>query len=491
MDFETLTILLGGFLTLSIYSFLYKDNPLYRLAEHLYVGVSAGYLFARGVNDVLKKKLWGPLVDPPRGVESDFWLLIPILLGFFMVLKLVPRLSWVSRWAIALVVGGTIGLSMTTRFKSDVVKQVGATIAPFAAQHEGVGQAHSRLGAASKAYSRVGDSDLKSQLEKANAYHTALYKYLVVELKTPDAALPDGRDQLDRLQIVIEDLYQALDQDTGVLELGHRMMLDRQKAFGLLLPVLEAELKKFERSVSNAIVSGKSGGRWSKSVSRDLAQKEAGYAKRRKALKNLKKAQKQIQAIISGFQDRLRALAKAGSQRGLPLRSADQALAKVESWKKIFKHSGEVFSDLNTVFSHFASVPKFLETFAIEESTAQARGIGPELWASMGNSYSKRKSAWKEFYKAELSQPYTPNKDQLIDSIIIAIGVLTILVYFFFSTEHRGFVGFSAKVGIYFLMICFGSSFGYTIMARVSLLIGRMTFLIEDCGAALTRLVGG
>ena len=30
-------------LTLAILSFLYKDNPLYKVAEHLYVGTSAGF----------------------------------------------------------------------------------------------------------------------------------------------------------------------------------------------------------------------------------------------------------------------------------------------------------------------------------------------------------------------------------------------------------------------------------------------------------------
>ena len=48
-----------------------------------------------------------------------------------------------------------------------------------------------------------------------------------------------------------------------------------------------------------------------------------------------------------------------------------------------------------------------------------------------------------------------------------------------------------AKIGIYFLMITFGSSFGYTIMARVSLLIGRMDFLLFDFWTALKGIIGG
>ena len=36
-------IWLGAFFTLSIFSFLYKDNPFYKLAEQIFVGLSAGY----------------------------------------------------------------------------------------------------------------------------------------------------------------------------------------------------------------------------------------------------------------------------------------------------------------------------------------------------------------------------------------------------------------------------------------------------------------
>ena len=66
-----------------------------------------------------------------------------------------------------------------------------------------------------------------------------------------------------------------------------------------------------------------------------------------------------------------------------------------------------------------------------------------------------------------------------LDLLIILVGVVTVLVYFFFSVEHKGVVGGASKVGIWFLMIAFGASFGYTIMARMSLLIGRVTFLLQ------------
>ena len=48
---------LGIFLTFCILSFLYKDNPIYKLAEHLFVGVSIGYVVINEYYNTLRPKL--------------------------------------------------------------------------------------------------------------------------------------------------------------------------------------------------------------------------------------------------------------------------------------------------------------------------------------------------------------------------------------------------------------------------------------------------
>ena len=63
-------------------------------------------------------------------------------------------------------------------------------------------------------------------------------------------------------------------------------------------------------------------------------------------------------------------------------------------------------------------------------------------------------------------------------AVIILVGVVCTLVYFFFSREQKGLLGSASRLGIIFIMIGFGASFGYTVMARVSLLIGRIQFLL-------------
>ncbi len=67
-----------------------------------------------------------------------------------------------------------------------------------------------------------------------------------------------------------------------------------------------------------------------------------------------------------------------------------------------------------------------------------------------------------------------------LNNLIIIVGTITTIVYFYFSKEHKGFIGRTAKIGIIFIMVAFGASFGYTVMARISLLIGRIGFLIND-----------
>ena len=68
------------------------------------------------------------------------------------------------------------------------------------------------------------------------------------------------------------------------------------------------------------------------------------------------------------------------------------------------------------------------------------------------------------------------------NALLILVGVVTVLIYFFFSVEHRGPVRIAARVGIYFLMVSFGAAFGYTVMARMSLLIGRFDDLVRFAG---------
>jgi len=63
-------------------------------------------------------------------------------------------------------------------------------------------------------------------------------------------------------------------------------------------------------------------------------------------------------------------------------------------------------------------------------------------------------------------------------SLVFIVGVYSVLVYFFFSKEQNAVTRPIARLGIWFLMVSFGAAFGFTVMGRVALLIGRLNFLI-------------
>jgi hypothetical protein len=67
-----------------------------------------------------------------------------------------------------------------------------------------------------------------------------------------------------------------------------------------------------------------------------------------------------------------------------------------------------------------------------------------------------------------------------VSNWIYVVGTVCSLVYFLFTIQKKGFQGKVSMVGRYTMMIAFGAAFGNTVMARVSLFLGRMQFLLGD-----------
>ena len=147
------------FLTFAIFSFLYKDNPFYKIAEHIFVGVSAGYwtsmFFWTQIQPNLFGRLWPsthysdgiwygvydlfgffsssifPAGGIDKGHELHFSYLIPFALGIMMLLSLFKRLNWFARWGIAYTVGMAAGLRAYGFLNSNVILQIKGTIIPL------------------------------------------------------------------------------------------------------------------------------------------------------------------------------------------------------------------------------------------------------------------------------------------------------------------------------------------------------------------------
>ncbi|PLX17405.1 MAG: hypothetical protein C0601_07540 [Candidatus Muiribacterium halophilum] len=120
-------IWLATLLTLAIYSFLYKDNPIYKMAEHIFVGTSAGYGFVVTYQNVFKPMLFDKLKD--AGSEPmNLILIIPLIGGIMLLFKLSRKNNWVARYPLSFMVGVGSGMGITNVIKSDVISQVHAII---------------------------------------------------------------------------------------------------------------------------------------------------------------------------------------------------------------------------------------------------------------------------------------------------------------------------------------------------------------------------
>ncbi|MFP4498242.1 MAG: hypothetical protein ACLFQV_08520 [Vulcanimicrobiota bacterium] len=129
-------------LTICIFSFLFEDNPLYKFAEHLFVGVSAGYWMATIFQNVIKPNLAGNIYEAAMllSKEGTFnvekWsFVIAGVLSIMLLLKLVPKISWISRWPLSFMVGIASGLGIVLTMEAFVFKQIDATIINLIVRH--------------------------------------------------------------------------------------------------------------------------------------------------------------------------------------------------------------------------------------------------------------------------------------------------------------------------------------------------------------------
>ncbi len=122
INFEFIGTYIAAFLTLAIYSFLYKDNPFYKLAEHIFAGISAGYYVGLVWHSIIKQQLLNPLLQ-----YHQYLLIIPGVLGLLMFTRFIPKISWISRISLAFVIGNTAGITLIQQLHGIVLPQIRCT----------------------------------------------------------------------------------------------------------------------------------------------------------------------------------------------------------------------------------------------------------------------------------------------------------------------------------------------------------------------------
>ena len=139
---RTTGLWVAAFFTLAIFSFLYRDNVFYKIAESVFVGVSAAwFMVTAGFWEVIVPKLLAKLTPeivknwalPDLKIEDDFnWLALgPLVLGIMLLWRLSPRGSWIGRWPLAFIVGIFAGIRLVSFLDADFVNQIRSTIIPL------------------------------------------------------------------------------------------------------------------------------------------------------------------------------------------------------------------------------------------------------------------------------------------------------------------------------------------------------------------------
>jgi hypothetical protein len=140
----TVGVWCAAFMTLGILSFLYKDNPFYKVCESILIGVSAAYWMVNGFWSTLVPNLFGKLVPdfvrsvalPDLPVSATPGLdmalaFVPLALGFMLLWRLAPRGGWIAVWPLAFIIGTTAGMRLVASIEADLLAQTVATVRPL------------------------------------------------------------------------------------------------------------------------------------------------------------------------------------------------------------------------------------------------------------------------------------------------------------------------------------------------------------------------
>jgi hypothetical protein len=113
-------------ITIMILSYLIGDNPAFRVAVNLFVGVAAGYVAAVAWWQVLLPRLFVPLLSGSD--VSRATLAVPMLLSGLLLMKAWPPLSRLGSPSLGLLVGVAAAVAVGGAIQGTLVPQLTATL---------------------------------------------------------------------------------------------------------------------------------------------------------------------------------------------------------------------------------------------------------------------------------------------------------------------------------------------------------------------------
>lgn len=127
LSIEVISAFVGLILTLMVFSYLIGDNPLFRIAIYLFIGVASGYAAVAVWHYVLIPRLFNRLGD----LDSLALMVIPLILSISLLAKLSPRISWMGNFAMAVLVGVGAATAVGGALAGTLIPQAEASMEAF------------------------------------------------------------------------------------------------------------------------------------------------------------------------------------------------------------------------------------------------------------------------------------------------------------------------------------------------------------------------
>ena len=121
---KSVELVCGILLTIAVWSFLWKINPVYRFAEHVFVGFGAAHFAVVVYHGTMKPNLLAPLA------KGNYLVLVPAILGVLYISRLFPKLGWLSRYPMALNMGVAAGVGVRSVIQGTLFPQILSMLAP-------------------------------------------------------------------------------------------------------------------------------------------------------------------------------------------------------------------------------------------------------------------------------------------------------------------------------------------------------------------------
>lgn len=459
----------SAFCVLAIYSYLIKDNIVYRTMMQIFIGVNVGYFVVVQWKDVLYPRWWLPMTDGfaalfGRGDGSPWgalWALVGVL-GLLYYFQLSRKHFWISR----IVIGVTIGIGAGLTFKSQLgqnLPQVADSFKPLAP---------AMIESAPRRLFDLPGSKFAPAVDGPVAYFASASALTAVEtlggqtmVRHAGIGEPIGSPRIvDGLATFVSSNFRAI----GLTPDGTEV---------------PATVDPFDPAVRSVVVTLPP----DRAVSLSLVPK-GGVVSAQLEGEELWNAQGELLGADQGFAFVVRGReltvldgATGAVRLALRLPSEPTGQPALADYREPAKDRGVLL----------VPVSPGLRAYALREGVATNVKAGEPLWeAAYPESvlWVTPQEGVAMIGGAQAGQMWEIPEPQAIattsdyfDNWVFVLTMLTVMTYFFFSFRQDGkVIKVSSKVGRWMLMIGFGAFFGNTVMTRMSYLLDRLMFLIDD-----------